>query len=116
MNIDRNIWLNGLVIGAVTATLSGALYARDPGINQPGRGSGTTGVGAPGVGVRDPGFNQPGAVGKRSATGVGVGAPGGGVRDPGINQPGAVGNRDSARRAPIDCAIAVALQSTVTLL
>jgi len=74
-----------LVLGAALAALSGALKARDPGVNQPGVRGGTAGVGAPGVGVRDPGVNQPGAAGN-------VGA------DPGINQPGAAGNRRGVRR------------------
>jgi hypothetical protein len=52
-----------LAAGAALAALSGALHARDPGVNQPGVRGGTAGVGAPGVGVRDPGINQPGAVG-----------------------------------------------------
>jgi hypothetical protein len=52
-----------LVLGAALAALSGALQARDPGVNQPGPRGGTAGVGAPGVGVRDPGVNQPGAAG-----------------------------------------------------
>jgi hypothetical protein len=52
-----------LVVGAALAALSGALQARDPGVNQPGVRGGTAGVGAPGVGVRDPGINQPGAAG-----------------------------------------------------
>ena len=52
-----------LVLGAALAALSGALQARDPGVNQPGVRGGTAGIGAPGVGVRDPGVNQPGAAG-----------------------------------------------------
>ena len=63
MDIKRNMWIFGLVIGIAMAMPPGALYARDPGINQPGVVGGTAGVGAPGVGVRDPGINQPGAVG-----------------------------------------------------
>jgi len=63
MDIKRNMWIFGLVIGIALAMPPGALYARDPGINQPGVVGGTAGVGAPGVGVRDPGINQPGAVG-----------------------------------------------------
>ncbi|HWR91628.1 MAG TPA: hypothetical protein VN300_04345 [Desulfobacterales bacterium] len=94
MNIKRNKWIAGLAVGVAVAMLSGELYARDPGINQPGAVGGTAGVGAPGVGTRDPGINQPGAMGN-----VGVGAPGAGVRDPGINQPGAVGNTGPARRS-----------------
>lgn len=94
MDIKRNMWIFGLVIGIALAMPPGALYARDPGINQPGVVGGTAGVGAPGVGVRDPGINQPGAMGN-----VGVGAPGVGKRDPGINQPGAVGNTGPARRS-----------------
>lgn len=63
MNIKRNKWICGLAIGVAIAAFSPALYARDPGINQPGAVGGTAGVGAPGVGVRDPGLNQPGAMG-----------------------------------------------------
>ncbi|NWG13729.1 MAG: hypothetical protein HXY20_09360 [Acidobacteria bacterium] len=63
MNIKPNKWIYGLAIGIAVATLPGALYAVDPGFNQPGVVGGTAGVGAPGVGVRDPGLNQPGAVG-----------------------------------------------------
>ena len=94
MNSKRNKWISGLVIGMALAMLSSALYARDPGINQPGVIGGVPGGGAPGVGTWDPGINQPGAMGN-----VGVGAPGAGVRDPGINQPGAVGNTGPARRS-----------------
>jgi hypothetical protein len=94
MNSKRNKWISGLVIGMALAMLSSALYARDPGINQPGAIGGVRGAGAPGVGKRDPGINQPGAIGN-----VGVGAPGVGKRDPGINQPGAVGNTGPARRS-----------------
>ena len=56
-----------LVLGAALAALSGALQARDPGVNEPGPRGGTAGVGAPGVGVRDPGVNQPGAAGTSEA-------------------------------------------------
>ena len=63
MNSKRNKWISGLVIGMVLAMLSSTLYARDPGINQPGVIGGVPGGGAPGVGTRDPGINQPGAVG-----------------------------------------------------
>ena len=98
MNIKRNKWIAGLVVGVAVAMLSGALYAWDPGINQPGA-MGNVGVGAPGAGVRDPGINQAGAVGNVGKPRVGVGAPGAGVRDPGINQPGAVGNTGPARRS-----------------
>ena len=94
MKSKRNKWISGLVIGMALAMLSSTLYARDPGINQPGVIGGVPGVGAPGVGKRDPGINQPGAIGN-----VGVGAPGVGKRDPGINQPGAVGNTGPARRS-----------------
>ena len=94
MNSKRTKWISGLVIGMAIAMLSSALYARDPGINQPGVIGGVPGVGAPGVGTRDPGINQPGAMGN-----VGVGAPGVGARDPGINQPGAIGNTGPARRS-----------------
>jgi len=94
MNSKRNKWISGLVIGVALAMLASALYARDPGINQPGVIGGVPGGGAPGVGTRDPGINQPGAMGN-----VGIGAPGAGVRDPGINQPGAVGNTGPARRS-----------------
>lgn len=94
MNINRNKWIVGLAFGVAAAMLSGALYAADPGINQPGVVGGTAGVGAPGVGAYDPGINQPGAMGN-----IGVGAPGVGVVDPGINQPGAIGNTGPARRS-----------------
>ena len=63
MSTRRNKFGHVLVAGAVLAALSGAVQARDPGINQPGVRGGTAGVGAPGVGVRDPGINQPGAAG-----------------------------------------------------
>ena len=63
MRERRNKLGHILIVGAVLATLSGALHARDPGINQPGIRGGTAGVGAPGVGIRDPGINQPGAAG-----------------------------------------------------
>jgi hypothetical protein len=94
MNSRRNKWISALVIGMAAAMLSSALYALDPGINQPGVIGGVPGGGAPGVGTRDPGINQPGAMGN-----VGVGAPGAGARDPGINQPGAIGNTGPARRS-----------------
>jgi hypothetical protein len=99
MDSNRNKWIAGLIIGAAAATLSGALQARDPGINQPGVIGGVPGGGAPGVGVWDPGINQPGAMGNVGVAGVGVGAPGVGVWDPGINQPGAIGNTGPARRS-----------------
>jgi hypothetical protein len=101
MDSKRNKWIAGLIIGAAAATLSGALQARDPGINQPGVIGGVPGGGAPGVGTWDPGINQPGAMGNVGigAPGVGVGAPGAGVWDPGINQPGAIGNTGPARRS-----------------
>lgn len=63
MNSNHSKWINALVIGAAAVTLSGALYARDPGINQPGVVGGVPGGGAPGVGAWDPGINQPGAIG-----------------------------------------------------
>jgi hypothetical protein len=63
MGMTRNTLGHALIVGAVLASLSGALQARDPGVNQPGVRGGTAGVGAPGVGVRDPGVNQPGAAG-----------------------------------------------------
>jgi hypothetical protein len=63
MSNRRNKLGQVLVVGAALAALSGALYARDPGVNQPGARGGTAGAGAPGVGVRDPGINQPGAAG-----------------------------------------------------
>ena len=63
MSKRRNMLEHVLVVGAALAALSGAVDARDPGINQPGARGGTAGVGAPGVGVRDPGINQPGAAG-----------------------------------------------------
>lgn len=90
-----------LIFGAALGALSGAAYAADPGVNQPGPRGGRAGVGAPGVGVRDPGVNQPGAAGNVGAPGVGVGAPGVGVRDPGINQPGAAGNVGGVARRRI---------------
>ena len=101
MNSINNRWVFALVAGAAAATLSGALQARDPGINQPGVIGGVPGGGAPGVGTWDPGINQPGAIGNVGvgAPGVGVGAPGVGVWDPGINQPGAIGNTGPARRS-----------------
>ena len=72
MSKSRNKLGQILVVGAALAALSGALHARDPGINQPGVRGGTAGVGAPGVGVRDPGINQPGAAGNVGAPGAGV--------------------------------------------
>jgi hypothetical protein len=63
MRKTRNTFGHVLIVGAALAALSGALQARDPGVNQPGVRGGTAGVGAPGVGVRDPGVNQPGAAG-----------------------------------------------------
>jgi hypothetical protein len=99
MNSNHSKWINALVIGTAAVTLSGALYARDPGINQPGVVGGTAGVGAPGVGTWDPGINQPGAMGNVGVAGPGVGAPGAGAWDPGINQPGAIGNTGPARRS-----------------
>lgn len=36
MNIKRNKWIVGLAVGVVATMLSGAVYAVDPGINQPG--------------------------------------------------------------------------------
>ena len=101
MNGKRMKWVLGFAIGMAAATFPSALYARDPGINQPGVVGGTAGVGAPGAGTRDPGLNQPGAMGNVGvgAPGAGVGAPGAGVRDPGLNQPGAVGNTGPARRS-----------------
>jgi hypothetical protein len=92
MNDVRNKWLYGLAIGLMLAPFSGALHARDPGINQPGVVGGVPGGGAPGVGAWDPGINQPGAMGNVGVAGAGVGAPGRGAWDPGINQPGAMGN------------------------
>jgi hypothetical protein len=83
MSTRRNKLGQLLAVGAALAALSGALDARDPGINQPGVRGGTAGVGAPGAGVWDPGINQPGAAGNVGAAGVGVGAPGVGVR-PGV--------------------------------
>jgi len=99
MNSNHSKWINALVIGAAAVTLSGALYARDPGINQPGVVGGVPGGGAPGVGAWDPGINQPGAMGNVGVAGPGVGAPGAGAWDPGFNQPGAIGNTGPARRS-----------------
>jgi hypothetical protein len=120
MNCTHIKRIVGLAIGVAATMLSGAPYAWDPGINQPGVVGGTAGVGAPGVGVWDPGINQPGAMGNvgvgapgvgvrdpglnqpgaiGNSPGVGVGAPGAGVRDPGLNQPGAIGNTGPARRS-----------------
>jgi hypothetical protein len=101
MSKRRIKWGHILVVGAALAALSGALDARDPGINQPGPRGGAAGVGAPGVGVRDPGINQPGAAGNVGAAGVGVGAPGVGVVDPGINQPGVAGNVGGVARRSV---------------
>ena len=114
MNTIRNKWLYGLIVGVAITALSGALQARDRGVNQRGAVGGTAGAGAPGVGVVDPGLNQPGARGNAGAVGtpgvgvgapgagaaprVGVGAPGAGAVDRGVNQPGAVGNTAPARR------------------
>jgi len=36
MTIIRSKWICGLAIGVAVATFSPALYARDPGLNQPG--------------------------------------------------------------------------------
>ncbi|WP_462320780.1 hypothetical protein [Halochromatium sp.] len=87
MNMNKNDVVRKLLIGLFIAALPGTLFARDPGINQPGVIGGVPGAGAPGRGLWDPGLNQPGAIGN-----VGGGAPGVGVVDPGINQPGAIGN------------------------
>ncbi len=56
MNNAAKTWITALIVSAMTAALPGALYARDPGINQPG---------AAGNVSRDPGINQPGAAGNR---------------------------------------------------
>ena len=108
MSKRRNKLGHILVVGAALAALSGALDARDPGINQPGVRGGTAGVGAPGVGVRDPGINQPGAAGNVGAAGVGVrpgvgvGAPGAGVAPGvGVGAPG-VGVEPGNRGGPVD--------------
>ena len=76
-----------LAFGSLIAILTGAAFALDPGINQPGVIGGVPGGGAPGRGAWDQGINQPGSVGN-----VVGGAPGVGVVDPGIDQPGAIGN------------------------
>jgi len=68
------------LVGIMLLLLPCSLYARDPGINQPGP---IGNVGGPGRGV-DPGINQPGPVGNVGGAGRGV--------DPGINQPGPIGN------------------------
>jgi hypothetical protein len=82
-------------IAIVAASLMGpadGAFARDPGINQPGR-AGNVGVGAPGVGVGAPGVGV--------VPGVGVGAPGVGVVDPGLNQPGVAGNVGGVARRSV---------------
>ena len=56
MNVLAKSLVCALVCGALGALLPGAAFARDPGVNQPGR-SGNVG--------RDPGVNQPGAAGNR---------------------------------------------------
>jgi hypothetical protein len=81
MQVKAKTWICVLVINAIAASIPGAVYARDPGINQPGA-AGNVGRAGPGV---DPGINQPGAAGN-------VG------RDPGINQTGAAGTRRGVRR------------------
>lgn len=116
-------WLYALVIGVTLTTLTGAVHARDRGVNQPGAVGGTAGAGAPGVGVAPgvgagargvgvtpgvgagapgvgvtPGVGA-GARGVGVAPGAGVGAPGAGGVDRGVNQPGAVGNTGAGRRA-----------------
>ena len=91
VNDRGNKWGRALIVGALVAVLPCALYARDPGVNQPGA-AGNVG--------RDPGLNQPGAAGNVGGPGPGVdpglnqpGAAGNVGRDPGVNQPGAAGNR-----------------------
>jgi hypothetical protein len=74
MKLIAKTCLGALVRGAITATLPVALYARDPGVNQPGA-AGNVG--------RDPGINQPGGAGNIGA------APG---ADPGVNQSEAAGS------------------------
>jgi hypothetical protein len=96
MNILAKTCMCALVFSAITASLPQAVYARDPGVNQPGR-AGNVG--------RDPGINQPGPAGNVGGPGPGVdpginqpGAAGNVGRDPGVNQPGAAGNRPGVRR------------------
>lgn len=96
MNVLAKTFMCALVFSAIGASLPGAAYARDPGVNQPGR-AGNVG--------RDPGINQPGAAGNVGGAGPGVdpginqpGAAGNVGRDPGINQPGPAGNRPGVRR------------------
>ena len=105
------LWISALIVGAIVATVPGALFARDRGVNQPGvagnrgvhRDPGYNQQGAAGNVGRDPGANQPGAAGNVGAAGVdpGYNQPGstGNVRrDPGVNQPDAAGNRRGVRR------------------
>jgi hypothetical protein len=56
MKFNAKTFWGALVLGVITVSLPVALYARDPGINQPGA-AGNVG--------RDPGINQPGAAGNR---------------------------------------------------
>jgi hypothetical protein len=99
MKVNTNHRILARVLVASTLALTGAVYAIDPGINQPGA------LGNPRM---DPGVNQPGRAGNVGvgapgpgvgAPGPGVGAPGPGAVDPGRNQPGAVGNTGAARRS-----------------
>ena len=70
-------WVPALIIGALIASISGALLARDPGANQPG---------AAGNAATDPGANQPGKAGNAQTPRKKH------KRDRGANQPGAAGN------------------------
>jgi hypothetical protein len=56
MQLIPKTWTCALVVSAIAVSVPGALYARDPGINQPGA-AGNVG--------RDPGVNQPGRAGNR---------------------------------------------------
>ena len=71
-------WVCMMINGAMVLTLSGAVSARDVGINQPGA-AGNKGARA----AKDPGVNQPGRAGNKRANSG---------RDVGVNQPGAAGN------------------------
>ena len=78
-----------LIVGALIASVPGALLARDRGVNQPGAAgnpAGDPGVNQPGV-TCTPG--APGAPGTPGAPGVGApGTPGGTPANPGVNKPG----------------------------
>ena len=87
---QRHTWIPALIVGALIAGTTGALYARDRGVNQ---------AGAAGNAATDPGVNQPGKAGNAQAGKKHK--PGRGIRrDRGANQPGVAGNVGAA--PPVD--------------